>query len=68
MLLFEQSVSPYLTLYLKLLKRLWEQWTQYNVMGAFRPTFLPIENLQENCMPAVFQEIYSNLNHTLAVM
>ena len=26
-------------------------------MGAFRPTILPIENLQGNCVPAVFQKI-----------
>ena len=25
------------------LKKLWEQWTQHTVRGAFRPTILPIE-------------------------
>ena len=42
----------------RLLKRLWEQWTQHIVRGAFRPTIaiLPIENLQGNCVRAVFSE------------
>ena len=33
------------------------QWTQHSVMGAFWTTILPIENLQGNCVPTVFQKI-----------
>ena len=37
-------------------KRLWEQRTQHTVRGAFRPTIVPIENLQGNCVPGCVWE------------
>ena len=39
------------------LKRLWEQWTQHTVRGAFRPTILAIENSGNSACLAVFEKI-----------
>ena len=44
-------------------KRLWEQWTQHTVRGAFRPTILPIENLQGNCVPGCVWENPTTAGH-----
>ena len=44
------KLETYVKTFREQLKRLWEQWTQHTVRGAFRPIILPIENLQENCV------------------
>ena len=36
-------MQQYYLFSLSWLKRLWEQWTQHTVRGAFRPTILPVE-------------------------
>ena len=38
---------------------------QESVNGAFWPTFLPIEHLQGNCLPAVFQKIQTYTGRNL---